>query len=299
MKKNFLPVFGIVLGVILAVMVTIFYLSRSTATSEMRPFDAERAFQDVQNQLSFGPRTPGSAAHQATSEYIQDELEKSGWTVEIQKTTQEGHPLENIIAKRGSGTHWIILGAHYDTRLVADQDKDPQLAAQPVSGANDGASGVAVLLELARILPEKLDKQVWLVFFDAEDQGNLEGWDWILGSKAFVKSLESKPDAAVIVDMVGDSDLNIYREESSTPSLLDEIWGVANQLGYENSFIDTTKYNILDDHLPFINADIPAVDLIDIDYPYWHTSSDTIDHVSAGSLKIIGDVLAQWLASKR
>jgi Zn-dependent M28 family amino/carboxypeptidase len=175
----------------------------------------------------------------------------------------------------------------------------------PVPGANDGASGVAVLLEFARILPPYLDqitklekdsfRQVWLVFFDAEDNGRLEGWDWILGSKAFVADLEMYPDAAVVVDMIGDADLNIYKERYSDTLLINEIWEQAKQLGYSDYFIPTYKYNILDDHYPFLVKGIPAVDIIDFDYPYWHTTSDTIDKVSSHSLQIVGDTLLAWL----
>lgn len=298
MKKNFLVVFIIICFAMIAVMATIFLLSRSIEREELREFDAERAWRDMQTQLSYGPRTPGSESHQKTQAYIMDELKKAGWSVEIQSATQENHEVENIIARRGKGSQWIILGAHYDSRLLADQDTDPILAAQPVPGADDGASGVSVLLELARILPDQLDKQVWLVFFDAEDQGKITGWDWILGSKAFVKSLQHKPDAAIIIDMVGDRDLNLYREQASTSSLVDEVWNIARQLGYEKHFIDQTKYNILDDHLPFLQAKIPAIDIIDIDYPYWHTSKDTLENVSSNSLKIVGDVLAHWLVEQ-
>ena len=109
----------------------------------------------------------------------------------------------------------MIIGAHYDSRLLADPDPDPSLRNQPVPGANDGASGVAVLLELARILPKNLDKTIWLVFFDAEDNGNIPGYDWIMGSRVFVQTLIDKPDEAIIIDMIGDADLNIYQEKNS------------------------------------------------------------------------------------
>jgi len=208
-----------------------------------------------------------------------------------------GHPVENIIAYRGDETPQIVLGAHYDSRLVADNDPDPARQNQPVPGANDGASGVAVLLELARVLP-KDSPPVWLVFFDAEDNGRLQGWDWILGSQAFVDRLEFQPQAAVIVDMIGDADLNVYIERNSDPQLAQEIWGVAAELGYGQSFIDTPKYSMLDDHTPFLQAGIPAVDLIDFDYPYWHTTADTVDKVSATSLEAVGRTLQAWIGRR-
>jgi glutaminyl-peptide cyclotransferase len=258
-------------------------------------FDGERAYQDVLNQVDFGPRTPGSDAHAQTIEYISDELRKAGWKVELQKTFMLDHELTNIVASKGSGERTLLAGAHYDSRFTADKDPDQVLASEPVPGANDGASGVAVLLEVARVLPKNPKSAVKLVFFDGEDQGRIPGWDWILGSRAYVNSLQQHPDAVVIIDMIGDSDLNVYREVNSDPLLTNELWTIASQLGYDEKIIDEEKYRILDDHIPFIEAGIPAVDLIDFDYPYWHTSQDTVDKVSPGSLKVIGDILLIWL----
>jgi Zn-dependent M28 family amino/carboxypeptidase len=165
----------------------------------------------------------------------------------------------------------------------------------PVPGANDGASGVAVLLELARTLPPLDDQQIWLVFFDLEDQGRINGWEWIIGSRAFVQNLSEKPDRVVILDMIGDADLQIYREWGSDPTITDAIWETASRLGYGDAFVNEVKYSILDDHVPFIDAGIPAVDIIDFDYPYWHTLEDTADKVSPRSLEIIGLTITAWL----
>ena len=123
-----------------------------------------------------------------------------GWRVEIQETEWAGKSIRNVIAKRGTGDPWIVLGAHFDTRIHADQDPDPSLKDDPVPGANDGASGVAVLLELARVIPQSIDKEIWLVFFDAEDNGRFEGWDWTLGSPEFVKNNSVRPRAVIVVD---------------------------------------------------------------------------------------------------
>lgn len=262
---------------------------------EISTYDAARAYNDILFQTSLGPRLPGSQAHLDTIEYVVSELTKAGWQVELQQSERLGHPLTNIIARRGMGKQWVILGAHYDSRISADQDPDLNMRHLPVTGANDGASGVAVLLELARSLPQDLDREVWLVFFDLEDQGNQEGWEWILGSRAFADSLEGKPDAVVIIDMIGDADLNLYREANSDPQLTDQIWGLADELGYSSIFINSVKFSILDDHLPFIEKGIPAIDIIDFDYPYWHTVQDTADKVSAQSLEVIGRVLHTWL----
>jgi glutaminyl-peptide cyclotransferase len=169
---------------------------------------------------------------------------------------------------------------------------------QPVPGAEDGASGVAVLLELARVLPPDLKSQVWLVFFDTEDQGDLPGWDWILGSRLFVDKLTAKPDAVVIIDMIGDTDLNIYQERNSNPALVQSIWAAAATAGFQKQFIPQPKYAMEDDHTPFLQHGIAAVDLIDFDYPYWHTTQDTPDKVSAESLKAVGETLVQWIKAR-
>jgi Zn-dependent M28 family amino/carboxypeptidase len=225
------------------------------------------------------------------------ELESAGWQVEVQESEALGHPIQNIVAKRGDTSPQIILGAHYDSRMFADNDPDFANHTQPVPGANDGASGVAVLLELARTLPED-SISTWLVFFDAEDNGRIAGWDWILGSREFVKNNPLQPRAVVIVDMIGDADLNIYKERNSNPDLTDEIWGVANSLGYGQQFIAEYKFSMLDDHTPFLEAGIPAVDIIDFDYPYWHTLADTPDKVSAASLEAVGKTLWTWITQQ-
>lgn len=268
-----------------------------TPTLKPQQFDGQRAYQDVANQMDFGPRVPGSQAHQETLDYIQTELQQAGWEVEIQKATDEGHPVQNIIAKRANSAHPVILGAHYDSRMNADQDPDPAQHNQPVPGADDGASGVAVLLEIARVLPQN-QKNVWLVFFDSEDQGEIDGWNWLLGSTVYANSLQVTPRAVVVVDMIGDADLNIYREKTSTASLSDEIWQTAADLGYSGQFINKEKYAMLDDQTPFLNRGFAAVDIIDFDYPFWHTASDTLDKISANSLEVVGRTLLAWLTQK-
>ncbi len=260
-------------------------------------FDGDRAYADVQTQVDFGPRIPGSKGHAQIQEWIRAQLEAAGWQVEIQASEALGHPIENIVAKRNDDTPQVIIGAHYDSRMYADNDADPANHLKPVPAANDGASGVAVLLELGRSLP-KDTVPVWLVFFDAEDNGRIEGWDWILGSREFVKKNTVQPKAVIVVDMIGDADLNIYKEQNSNVELTDEIWATAKGLGYENHFISDYKYSMIDDHSPFLEAGIPAVDIIDFDYPYWHTLQDTSDKVSAESLKVVGKTLHTWVVQQ-
>jgi glutaminyl-peptide cyclotransferase len=260
-------------------------------------FDGQRALQDVEIQVAFGPRPTGSEGNARTLAWMRNELESAGWNTRIQKNEMLGHHIQNLIAYRNNESPNIILAAHYDTRISADNDPDPGRHAEPVPGANDGASGVAVLLELGRVLPEN-STPVWLVFFDAEDNGNIPGWDWILGSQVFASQLDFFPDAVVVVDMVGDSDQNIYIEKNSNTDLVNEIWSVAEDLGYRDRFIPEVKYSMLDDHTPFLQKGIPAVDIIDFDYVYWHTTSDTPDKVSADSLRAVGETLGTWIGMR-
>ncbi|MFC1936648.1 M28 family peptidase [Chloroflexota bacterium] len=257
-------------------------------------FIGERAYRDIAYQVNLGPRVPGSEAHKKAGLYIVNELKVAGWNTVIQELEFEGQMIRNIIASRGKGERTILLGAHYDSRMAADRDPDLDKRDQPVIGANDGGSGVAVLLELARVLPKELEIKVQLVFFDAEDNGGISGWDWILGSRAYVDQLKEYPDMVIIIDMVGDTDLNIFFENNSNSEISASIWGKASELGYD-AFIPMSKFSIIDDHTPFLRASIPAVDIIDFDYPYWHTSADTLDKVSAKSLEVVGDTLLQWI----
>jgi Zn-dependent M28 family amino/carboxypeptidase len=260
-------------------------------------FCGSRAYQDVLSQDAFGPRTPGSIAHAQEVAYIISNLIEAGWQVVVQNLSWEGFRIKNIIAYRDGqdSAPTILLGAHYDSRLIADQEQVPEQG-KAVPGANDGASGVAVLLELARSLPEET-VPVWLVFFDAEDNADLDGREGLMGSRAFVANLISPPQAVVIVDMVGDYDLHLYIESNSDIILVKEIWEHASELGYDQ-FIFETKYSIMDDHIPFLAAGIPAVDIIDFDYPSWHTLADTPDKVSPESLHAVGDTLWTWIVEK-
>jgi Zn-dependent M28 family amino/carboxypeptidase len=251
----------------------------------------------VETQVAFGPRIPGTDGHAQTVDWLRGELARAGWQVEVQESEALGNPVKNIVARRSVENPEIILGAHYDTRIYADRDPNPENLRKPVPGANDGASGVAVLLELARTLPANTPN-VWLVFFDAEDNGRIEGWEWILGSREFVRLNPVQPRAVVIVDMIGDADLNIQQEVTSNPDLTDEIWATAADLGYEQFFIPELKYSILDDHTPFLEAGIPAVDIIDFDYPHYHTTHDTPDKVSAQSLEAVGRTLWTWITQQ-
>jgi hypothetical protein len=257
-------------------------------------FQSARAFAHAEAQMQWVPRHPGTEGARLCGDYILAELDAAGWATEEQPFTYRNTPCRNLIGKRGSGPVFII-GAHYDTRRLADEDPDPANHTQPVPGANDGASGIAVLLELARVLrPETLGRTIWLVAFDAEDNGDLDGWDWIVGSQYMADNLTTLPQGMVLVDMIGDADLQIHHEYNSSRSLNDAIWQVAADEGY-TAFIPNYRWSIIDDHIPFRRLDIPAVNLIDFDYPYWHTVEDTLDKISAASLEAVGRTVHAWL----
>ncbi|MFQ5436952.1 MAG: M28 family peptidase, partial [Anaerolineae bacterium] len=188
-----------------------------------------------------------------------------------------------------------------DARRLADQTPGAVEAGLPVPGAVDGASGVAVLLELARTLDlDAIDREIWLAFFDVEDNGSggLPGWGWIAGSAYMAQNLAVTPEAMVLVDMIGDADQQLYYEGNSDPALRQHLWGIAAELGFGSAFIPELKYTMIDDHVPFVRQDIPAVDIIDFDYPYWHTVEDTADKASPDSLYRVGRTLEVWLESR-
>lgn len=258
----------------------------------------------VRQQMEFGPRIPGSEAHGKFVEWAAAMLGESGWTVSCEEEIYQKKTVRNIIADRGAAdaAEWIVIGAHYDSRITADQEKLPEDKLKAVPAANDGASGAAVLLGLAKTLPELPDKKITLAFFDAEDQGRVMGWpDWCLGSRLLAEqygALERKPDAVIVIDMIGDADLNIYREKNSDKDLTYALFSLAKKLGFSKQFIDSEKYAMYDDHMPFIEQGIPAADLIDFDYPWWHTLSDTTDKLSEDSLQSVYKVLYAYITKK-
>ena len=281
-------------------------------------FSGELALGHVADQMAHGPRPTGSSALVKSGDEIQDKLLALGWNVEQDLHTLDlgstQIPVRNLVARSGEGPT-VILGAHYDTRIWADQDPDPALREENVPGANDGGSGAAVLLELARVISDHYvaKAEIRLVFFDAEDNGNIEPWSqrpeslqggWIIGSSLYAENLDLESEDIqfmVLVDLVGDMNQRFLQEafsRSSAPDLVEEIWSNAASLGFEDVFLPQSGGAILDDHRPFINRGIPAVDIIDLDYPFWHTTQDTLDKVSAESLERVGLVLQTFLVQK-
>ncbi|MFC1551801.1 M28 family peptidase [Candidatus Latescibacterota bacterium] len=271
------------------------------------PFDGSHAFDYLSRQVSFGPRIPGTDAHAETADWILSVLRGQTSTVSFQPFTgiSDGAEtgMKNILASfypEKSGR--ILLCAHWDSRPHADRDPDPSKRMEPVPGANDGASGVAVLLVIAEIIAETEPLMgVDIVFFDGEDGGEYgNNNSWLLGSRHFAKMMPStyRPDFAVLLDMIGDKDLSLSRDYYSTnsaPLLWGKIVSHAASLGIP---VSAETIGVLDDHVPLIERGIRAVDLIDFDYPSWHTVADTPDKCSPESLGKIGGLLLKLLYEK-
>lgn len=277
----------------------------TTLSQRSMTFNAERALQLVNNQLEFGPRFSGTEGHQNMIDLISGHLKQFASEVTTVPFTHlyngKHHAFTNIIADflppgADKSSPKLLLMAHWDTRPFADQDS--QHPNTPIPGANDGASGVAILLHLAEIISAlPLKKPVQIAFFDGEDFGKTKD-DMFLGSTHFSKTINPKDYRyGILLDMVGDKDLQIYQEGYSikyAPQLVKDIWSLAKQLGLD-AFKPISKYHILDDHIPLNEAGVPSIDLIDFDYPSWHTTEDTLDKIGLESLKSVGTLILEWL----
>lgn len=277
-------------------------------------FNGKRAFGQLLKQVSFGPRNPNSPGHALCLTYLTAEFRKLTSEVEIQEFTHDGYgnerlQLTNLIAKfNPQASQRILLCAHWDTRPRAEQDENKSRRNDPIPGANDGASGVAILLEIAQLLHEKgPGLGVDIVLFDGEDYGK-EGdlANYLLGSRFFALNLppEQNYRFGILLDMVGDKYLEIPKEQHSikyAPDIIDLVWNKAKELGYMQ-FIDAPGESIYDDHLPLNEVGIKTIDLIDFDYPdptnrFWHTHQDTPENCSAESLEAVGTVLTHVIYS--
>jgi len=266
-------------------------------------FNKKRAFEYLKKQCSFGPRVPGSKAHNLCQNFIVQNLKRCSDSVSLQPfpftnpKTGKTRILNNIIARFGESNDRILLCAHWDTRPWADMDDNPKNRNRGVPGANDGASGVAVLLEIANILKDNPPPVgVDIVFFDGEDAGLYGDNDsWCQGSHYYAQNIksESMPSYAILLDFVGDKDLHFPVEALSkefAPQIVDLVWSKAEELGLY-PFDKSPGLQVLDDHLQLIRVGIPAVDIIDFEYPYYHTTEDTPDKCSPESLSIVGTLL--------
>jgi hypothetical protein len=264
-------------------------------------FDGERALQYIRTQLDFGPRIPGTEGHARMAAWLDSTLRSRADTVVVQSwdhTTVDGKtlPMRNFIARfNPQATTRLLFLAHWDTRPVSEVNGVVD-STKPVPGANDGASGVAILLGMADALKARPPEVgIDLLFVDGEDYGNWDArTDVLLGSKYYAANpVGPRPRFAILFDMVGDAMLRIPKEGYSltgAPDVVEMVWATARRMGYETTFIDEAGGATTDDHIPLQEAGFKAIDIIDFDYPHWHTPDDTFDKVSARSLKIVGDV---------
>ncbi len=272
-----------------------------------REFDGQAALESVRTQLDFGPRIPNTDGHRAAGDWILRRLRETADSVEVQAFTHvaaagDTLQLRNFIGRfQPALAERILYVAHWDTRPVADQSRNVAQQRRPVPGANDGASGVALLLGVADALHRRPPGVgVDLLFVDGEDYGDFGAdRDVFLGSRHYASRLDRSrlPLFGVVWDMVGDRDLEIYQEQHSVtraPEVVRRVWSVADELGYGRAFRDDVRHMISDDHLPLLDVGVRAIDVIDFDYgpsnAWWHTTDDTIDKVSAESLQWVGDV---------
>ena len=279
-------------------------------------FDEDHAFEYLVAQCDFGPRNPGSEGYYACLDFIINELDQSADDIILQEFRyqeqryRKRYDLQNIIARfNPDASFQTIISAHWDTRPWADQEDNRRDRNQPIIGANDGASGVAVLLELAKIMGETPPPiGVNLVFFDGEDMGVPgENETYCQGSRYFAKNLPiPRPDEAINLDMIGDKQLHIPVEKYSleyNPNLVRYLWGRADDMGLD-AFDITPQYAIYDDHVPLHEiAGIPAINLIDFKYPnpyanFWHTMNDVPENCSAESLEQVGKLMVDYIYNR-
>jgi glutaminyl-peptide cyclotransferase len=280
-------------------------------------FDSSNSYAIVEKQLSFGNRIPGTQASVNCGNYFTDYVNSisTSITAITHNLTVETTDCRNYLFKINSNEeHIVILGAHYDSRAISEKDPDPTKRDEPCPGANDGASGVAVLLELCDVFyanRENLNCTLWIILFDAEDQGSggISGWGWCEGSSKFAADIDNyyksdtqTIDAMILLDLVGGTNLKFIKETRSTQSLLSDLFETGRSLGYSDEFpLNPTTGSVYDDHVPFIEIGIPSADLIiqfwnaPSAWPYHHTTSDTLTYISQESLEITGKTIERFI----
>ena len=281
-----------------AALIVALHLQPPTAPAPK--FEAGRAWEHLRQLVAIGPRPSGSPAIDQTRKYIKEQLAAQGLAA-VEQTWDEQTPIDKVkmtnlsVVIPGARKERIVFAGHYDTKLFREFR---------FVGASDGASSAAFLLELARVLHARKNPfTIELLFLDGEE-ARLKEWhgtDNTYGSRHYIDAAKRDGSVAsikamILVDMIGDRDLDIRRDENSTPWLTDLIWAAAKHQSFDDYFIaDSTR--IEDDHLPFLAAGVPSVDIIDLDFDAWHTAKDNLDAVSARSLQVVGDVLLAALPS--
>ena len=287
-------------------------LACASSAPPPREFDGRRALEYARLQLEFGPRVPGSAGHAAMATWLDSTLRSRAETVLVQGWDHKAGdgktlPMRNVLARFNVGaTRRVMFIAHWDTRPRSDGPSSADTAAL-VPGANDGASGVAVLIGLADVFKTKAPEVgVDLLFVDGEDYGDFYAPgrpDVLIGARYYADHpLVPFPAYAILLDMVGDRMLQFKKEGysmSAAPQIVDKVWRAAERLGLASTFVAQTGTEVTDDHIEFIRVGVPTIDVIDLDYPWWHTKDDTIDKISAESLQMVGDVMVLVVRSER
>ncbi len=292
-----------------AILSAVVFLGCTTTVAPPPPFDGERAMGYLEKQVAFGPRVPGSEPWRECRDWYYEFFTDLDLAVDSQvfdfldPYSKKTLPLVNVIGRVESldpDADRILLMAHWDTRPRTDFATDSSLLEEPIQGANDGASGVAVLMELANLMAQQPPPcHVDLVLADGEDWGKPGDLDYyLLGSREFGRrGIRETYRFGIVIDMIGDRDQQVYREgysEQYMKPLNDMIFASAARLGI-TTFRDSVKYFVHDDHLSINASGVPAVDLIDFDYPYWHTEFDTPDKCSAEALSNVGRILLDVL----
>lgn len=289
-------------------------------------FSGDSAYRSIERQLEFGPRIPGSQGQADCRDYIVNSLKRYGAdSIIIQSAKVENFlgqtiPIYNIMGRYNVGANKrILLLTHWDTRPWADSDPEMINRDKPVPGANDGASGVGILIELARLLQQKEPSVgVDLLFVDAEDSGSTGGWNrndetWCLGTQYWIEHMpypaDELPEYAILLDMVGGTDAKFFREyvaEQNAADINTKVWSVAEASGYGDRFINNVRGGIIDDHVFINRAGIPAIDIIECGneatgtFPSnWHTIHDDITGIDKATLKAVGQTVANTIYLER
>jgi hypothetical protein len=267
-------------------------------------FDGEAALRYAREQVAFGPRVPGSKAAQRAGDWLVDRMRERADTVIVQRWTHRtakgaSVPMRNIFAQIApEKTERVLYVAHWDTRPISEFEHDAEMRERPGDGANDGASGVGMLMALADALKRRPPSVgVDILFVDGEDYGTFgPDVDVVIGSTYFAANLPIagyRPAFGVVWDMIGDRDLRIYQERHSlrvAPQIVERVWAKADALGYATHFMGSPGAQVMDDHVPLQKLGWPVIDVIDLDYAYHHTTGDTVDKLSARSMQIVGEV---------
>lgn len=285
-------------------------------------FNGDSAMMYVRELLSFGPRVPGTEAQVQAADWLQQQLTRHGATVEVQRTEATAYngtrlPIINVTGRYNVNARMrVLILAHWDSRHIADNDPDKTKRNEPVMGANDGASGCGVMMELARLASQQNPQMgIDLLFTDAEDYGAPDDWKgshdadyWALGTQAWCKAKRKvgyKAQYGILLDMVGAPDASFYHEYYSkryAREYLNIVWNKARELGYSDLFIASDGAGVTDDHVSVNEIlGVPCIDIIDTRtddqtfYPHWHTTHDTYDKLSVTTIQKVGNVLTSLL----